>query len=213
MAQFSSVGLDSGRAYQLMTGVIVPRPIALVSTRSAQGQANLAPFSFFNGISHTPPTLAFAIGPGNGDRVKDTARNLDAHPEFIVHVVSEAMAQGAVAASAEVAPDVDEFSLAGFDAVPGTQVDVARVRQAQVAMECRVVEIVVIGPPAQPTRLIIGEILYWHIDDAVMAAPFRICSKSLRAVGRLSAGEFCKTDRTFRLRSPLSEPTIIKHTR
>lgn len=201
MAAFASHELPPATAYRLMTSVIVPRPIALVATRDAGGRANLAPFSFFNGVSHTPPTLAFAIGPGEDGRTKDTARNLDAHPAFIVHVVTESMVEGAVTASADVPPEVDEFRLAGWDAVPGTRVDVPRIGLAPVALECRLLQVVTVGSE-RPTRLVVGEILYWHIDDAVLAAPYRVATEALHAVGRMAAGQFCRTDSRFTLPHP-----------
>src|SRR5947209_2154659 len=112
----------SSQIYKLMSGIIVPRPIALVSTVDANGVANVAPFSFFCGVGSQPPTLLFCPVLRAGDAEphprKDTLRNAEETGEFVVNVVSEAMTEAADITAAEVAPDVDEFELAGLTPLP-----------------------------------------------------------------------------------------------
>src|ERR1700722_15473816 len=107
------------QVYKLMTGIIVPRPVALVSTVDSNGAANLAPFSFFTGVGSNPPTVLFCPvvrtrRAGHDDLRKDTLRNVEETGEFVVNIVSEAIADAANATAAEVPPEVDEFVLSGL---------------------------------------------------------------------------------------------------
>ena len=127
MRTFDPANSQPRQIYKLMTGIIVPRPIALVSTVDAHGIANLAPFSFFTGVGSVPPTVLFcptlrSVGGPEADQRKDTLRNVEDTGEFVVNVVSDAIAAGANAAAAEVAPEVDEFQLAHLTAIPSEMV-------------------------------------------------------------------------------------------
>jgi flavin reductase (DIM6/NTAB) family NADH-FMN oxidoreductase RutF len=122
MMTFDPARHQPRQIYKLMTGIIVPRPIALVSTVDASGNANLAPFSFFAGVGSAPPTVLFcpALRPddtGHGQR-KDTLRKVEGTREFVINVVSEAIASQANLTAAEVSPDVDEFRLSGLTPIP-----------------------------------------------------------------------------------------------
>ena len=127
--------------YKIMTGIIVPRPIALVSTVDSEGVANLAPFSFFCGVGSKPPTVLFcpalrATGGTDPALRKDTLRNVEETGEFVVNVVSDAIAAAANVTAAEVAPEVDEFELAGLTPVPSEIVRPPRVAESPAQMEC-----------------------------------------------------------------------------
>src|SRR5271165_3376446 len=119
MLSIDPAGQPARQVYKLMTGIIVPRPIALVSTVDANGVANLAPFSFFCGVGSVPPTLLFCPALRAGlaaDRAprKDTLHNVEETGEFVVNVVSESIAAAANATAADVPPEVDEFQLSGL---------------------------------------------------------------------------------------------------
>ncbi|MGA3346782.1 MAG: flavin reductase family protein [Terracidiphilus sp.] len=139
---FNPAGLQPQEIYKLMTGIIVPRPVALVSTMSREGVANLAPFSFFSGVGAVPPTVLFcpALRDGAsaeaGER-KDTLRNVEETGEFVINVVSEAIAEAANATSAEVPFGVDEFALSGLTPIPSEAVRPPRVAQSPAQMECK----------------------------------------------------------------------------
>jgi len=132
MTQFASSEREVTELYKLLIGCVVPRPIAFVSTRSAAGLPNLSPFSFFNAVCHNPPTVAFSV-IDRGTRMKDTNRNVGEHPEFIVHIVSEAIAEQMNATCGDYGAHIDEFKEAGLTPVPGTVVEVPRVKEALVA--------------------------------------------------------------------------------
>src|ERR1700694_1550574 len=130
------------QVYQVMSGIIVPRSIALVATVDRDGVANVAPFSFFCGVGAVPPTLLFcpalrAGGGSDGTPRKDTLRNVEETREFVVNVVSEAIAAAANATAAEVPPDVDEFELAGLTPLPSDLVRAPRVAESPAQMECK----------------------------------------------------------------------------
>src|SRR5579871_5090661 len=131
--------------YKLMSGIIVPRPIALVSTVDAEGVPNVAPFSFFSGVGSNPPTLLFCPvlrAPGSEDSSprKDTLRNVEATGEFVVNVVNESLADAANTAAAEVPPHVDEFKLAGLTPLPSVSIRAPRVAESPAHMECKLLQ-------------------------------------------------------------------------
>ncbi|MBI3637634.1 MAG: flavin reductase family protein, partial [Candidatus Rokubacteria bacterium] len=163
---------DPAQIYKLLIGCVVPRPIAWVSSIDAQGVRNLAPFSFFMGITGAPPTIAFASSPrrdGSGAVTrKDTLRNVQAMGEFVVNVVDDDRAEAMNLTSGEYAPEVDEFAVAGLTAAPSVKVKAPRLAEAPINMECRVVQIVPVGNG--PSHLVIGEIVHFHLRDDVYDA-------------------------------------------
>ena len=201
MAEFASSETETTVIYKLMIGGIVPRPIAWVSTVGADGVSNLAPFSFFNGVSHNPPTVAFSVIDRDGE-LKDTSRNIEAHAEFIVHIVNESLSERMNITCGDYGAHIDEFAEAGLTPVPGTVVGVPRIVEAQVAMECRVSHLSRIGNPPT-TSHILGEVLYWHIADEVLTEKGRVDANALRAVGRMGGVEYTKTQDRFAIERPV----------
>ena len=171
--------LDRRAAYKLMISVIVPRPIAFVSTVSASGKGNLAPFSFFNGISSHPPFLMIAVGRRNGER-KDTWRNIEETGEFVVNVVVPEIVDPMVLSSQELPPEVDEIHLTGLTPLPSRRVRPCRIAESPVNMECRLERLVEIGG----TALIVGEVLLYHVRDDLVEKG-RVDPRRLRPVARL----------------------------
>lgn len=202
MADFASAERETTEIYKLIIGCIVPRPIAFVATRSAAGQANLAPFSFFNGVCSNPPTLAFTV-IDRGKRLKDTSRNIGEHPEFVVHIVSENMAERMNVTCGEYGAHIDEFKEAGLTPVAGTVVDVPRVKEALVAMECRMTHHIRLGAKPPYASHILGEILYWHVDDAILLERGRIDADALKAIGRMGGVEYTRTGDRFAMERPV----------
>lgn len=189
-------------AHKLIIGSVVPRPIAWVSTLSADGIGNLAPFSFFMAASSLPPTLVVSVGSRDG-RPKDTLKNVQDVPEMVVHITNEELAQKMNATSAEVGPEVDELALAGLTAVPSTHVRPVRVAEAPVQMECRVVQLVPLGGPGANDTLIIGEILAFHIKDELYDPETRrIRQKELHAIARLAGDGYARSDDQFDMARP-----------
>lgn len=188
---------------RLTVNSIVPRPIAFVSTKSPDGVPNLAPFSFFAPCSYYPPTLAFSSGPRNGGP-KDTAKYIEQRGEFVVHIVSEEIAQQMNACSAECEPGVNEFELSGLTAIPSTIVDVPRVMEAKIAMECKLHSITLIGEPSFQTHHIIGSIVCWHVDDRCVMPHerLRIDIDKLSPIGRVGGVEYTRTTDRFTMPGP-----------
>jgi flavin reductase (DIM6/NTAB) family NADH-FMN oxidoreductase RutF len=193
--------------YKLLIGCIVPRPIAWVSTVSADGALNLAPFSFFMGVCNDPPTLAFSVGPRGGEAStgvagkKDTARNIEATGDFVVNVVDDALAKQMNLTSGEYLPEVDEFALAGLTATPSVKVRAPRVLEAPISMECRVAQILRVG--RGPHSLVLGEILHFHIrDDVYDRGTGRIDMQRLKPVGRLAGQMYTHVHDLFEMQRP-----------
>lgn len=159
--------LSSRDRYKWMIASIVPRPIAFVSTVSADGAPNLAPFSFYTGVSSTPPVLAISVGPRRSAVPKDTIRNVEAVPEMTVSLVTEDLARPMVLASGDWPAGKNEFEVAGLTPVPSDLVRPPRVGESPLAMECRVIQRVPVG--ADPTWVVLGEIVRIHVRDEMLA--------------------------------------------
>ena len=205
MAEFNSEEKTYNEIYKLFTGCIVPRPIAFVSTRSREGIGNLSPFSFFNGVACNPPTVGFSV-IDRGEDMKDTSRNISEHPEFIVHIVSEALLEKMNQTCGDFGAHVDEFKEAGLTPVPGAVVDVPRVAEAMVAMECRLSHHMRIGASVPVTSYIMGEVVHWHVDDKLLNERLHVDPEVLRAVGRLGGTGYTRTQDRLDLERPVIGP-------
>jgi flavin reductase (DIM6/NTAB) family NADH-FMN oxidoreductase RutF len=185
--------------YKLLIGTVVPRPIAFVSTISADGARNLAPFSFFNVICAEPPTVCFSTG----FRVpsKDTLANVKATGEFVVNIVSEEIAEQMNLCSGEYPAGIDEFQVSGLTPVSSDMVKPPYVLESHVNMECRLVETVEISTRPLGGTLIIGEVLRFHLDGEI-AADFRVNPDKLRAIGRMGGNEYIRTRDRFQMVRP-----------
>lgn len=202
--------LDRGTLNSLINGLVYPRPIAWVSTLSASGQANLAPFSFFNAFSFFPPTVA--IGPGSRNGVnKDSLRNIRETGEFVVSVVTEDLAKLANATSAEFGPEVNEWEALGIVGADCEAVRPQRVAASPAAFECRMLQIVDLGSPESPTNsLVIGRVIRIYVEDAALDGT-RPLSDVLKLVGRMGGSEWCRTIDKFLLPRPAStDPVEVK---
>lgn len=169
----------SADVYRFMIGVVVPRPIAFVSTISKDGRHNVSPFSFFNAIASRPPLLGISINARGGEP-KDTLRNIRDTGDFVINVVDEALNARVVEASGDWPADVDEFELAGLTAAPSDRVKSPRVGEAPVSLECVLERIVDFGT----TSLVVGEMVWAHVRDDVLTDG-RVDPLKLRPVGRL----------------------------
>ena len=192
--------------YKLLIGGIVPRPIALVSTVSAAGVTNLAPFSFFTGVGSDPPALAFCPANGPGGSEKDSLRNAKpvaegGQGEFVVCVVPAALVQRAALAAEPLPPDESEYDLTGLTPVPSAVVAPPRVAESPIAYECRTLQVIRTNPgvPAGG-NLVLGEIVRVHVDDRLIDERWHIDPAGLDAVGRMGGFTYCHTRERFDLR-------------
>ncbi len=148
--------------YHLLTSIVAPRPIAWVSTISADGVPNLAPFSFFNAVAGFPPTIMFSVSYRRREpREKDTLRNVRQVGEFVCHIVDEALAEAMACTAMDWPADVDEMAMAGLTAVSSTTVRPPRVAEAPVAMECQVTQIIPIE--GATNVMVLGQVLRFHL--------------------------------------------------
>lgn len=193
---------DPNDIYKLMVGAIVPRPIAFVSTLSAEGIRNLAPFSFFTAASANPPVVCFCpMVRGSDGQHKDTLRNIEATREFVVNVVSEEFAAPMNRCSAEFSPDVDEFEVSGLTPVPSELVAPPRVGESHIQMECRLIQVVHVSSKPLGGSIVIGEVVCFHVDDALVDN-FRIDPDKLRAIGRMGGPTYARTTDRFNMPRP-----------
>jgi flavin reductase (DIM6/NTAB) family NADH-FMN oxidoreductase RutF len=188
--------------YKLMVGAIVPRPIAFVSTISPDGLRNLAPFSFFTGISANPPVICFSpMVRGSDGQRKDTLHNIEATGEFVVNVVSEEFAAQMNRCSAEFPPEVDEFEISGLTPVPSERVKPPRVLESRIQMECRLLQVVHVSPKPLGGSIVLGEVLRFHVEEALFDN-FRIDPDRLHAIGRMGGPTYARTTDRFELPRP-----------
>jgi flavin reductase (DIM6/NTAB) family NADH-FMN oxidoreductase RutF len=189
------------QVYKLMTGIIVPRPVALVSTIDRKGVPNLAPFSFFTGVGSNPPTVLFcpvvrtpsaAASEGEPDLRKDTLRNVEETGEFVVNVVSDAIAAAANASAAEVPPEVDEFVLSGLTPQPSQLVRPSRVAESPAQMECKLLQVIYTGRAPGAGVIVLGEIVRFHLRSSLVE-DFRVDPAGLDAVGRMAGNTWART--------------------
>ncbi|HVP14884.1 MAG TPA: flavin reductase family protein [Terriglobales bacterium] len=196
---FDPRSLPPGRFYSFMTSVIVPRPIAFVTTVDPAGRVNAAPFSFFCGIGSAPPLLGLSLNLRSGEP-KDTLRNLRAIPEFVVNVVTEGMAEPVVKASGDWPREVEELALVGLTPVPADRVRPPRVAESPVHLECRLEREVPLGE----TVFVIGEILLGHVHDGVLSEG-RVDVTRLKPLARLGGDQYARLGDVLRFARPRLE--------
>ena len=195
------------RLHQLLLGAIGPRPIAFASTLDAQGNANLAPFSFFNVFSANPPILVFSPArSGRTGQSKDTYNNAKAISEVVINVVNYNMVHQMSLASSPYAPDVDEFVKAGFTALASHKVAPFRVAEAPVQFECKVQQIIELGQEGGAGNLIICEVLQMHIHESLLNEHGLIDQHKIDLVARMGADWYCRANPAsmFEIKKPIS---------
>lgn len=188
--------------YKLMIGMIVPRPIAFVSSLDAAGTRNLAPFSYFTACSSNPPMVCFSTTVRSGPRpYKDTLENVQATGEFVVNIVSEEFAEKMNLTSAEVPPDVDEFVMSGLTPIASDLVKPPRVAESKVQMECRLHQIITVSDKPGGGFLILGEVLRFHVLESLLDG-FKIDPDKLNAIGRMGGPTYARTRDRFEMQRP-----------
>lgn len=192
--------------YKLLIGAIVPRPIGWISTIDQAGTTNLAPFSFFNAVCASPPTVLFCpMVRGTDFGRKDTLNNVRATGEFVVNIVSEDLIAAVVQTSAELPADVDEFEFAGLRKAPSSIVSPPRVAECPIHFECRVSQIITISEAPGGGSLVLGEVVFIHVAPQVQLGNDKIDPNKLNAVGRMGGPTYCRTKDLFDLQRPPSQ--------
>lgn len=182
--------LDPRDAYRLNISLLVPRPIAWVASIGPDGVFNCAPFSFFMGVSSSPPVIAFAVGDRRTGP-KDTARHIEAHPEFTVNICSEALGPKMVQSSADYPTGVSEFSEVGLTPVPSEVVKPPRIGGAPVQMECKLHHLFKVEDTS--TTMILGRVVRYHIKNSVLDDKGELVDiRRLKPLGRLGGIQYCR---------------------
>lgn len=194
--------LSQREMYKLMVSSIVPRPIALVSTCNSEGTGNLAPFSFYNGVSSNPPCLMFSCAVGGSGAKKDTLRNIEEVKEFVVSTTNEWIIEPVVKAAAEYPYGVNEMEEVGLTPAPCQRIRPPRVAEAAVSFECSLHTLVPIGDGGPGSAVIVvGEIIYVHIHEECYQDE-AINYEKLAPVSRSGGLSYCKGGDSFELRIP-----------
>lgn len=188
------------RAYQLLVSLVVPRPIALVTTLSADGKVNAAPFSFFNVLGAQPPIVAFAPGDRDNGMPKDTALNIRATHEFVVNLVDESIAEAMNQCAASLPYGENELVRAGLTAAPSSAVKPPRIAEAPANLECVEWGTLQIGN----NRVVIGVVKRLHLREELFnAEKKRINSEKLFLIGRMASPHwYCRTRDRFEMIRP-----------
>ena len=183
--------IPPAEAYALLTGCVIPRPIAFVSSLSRAGVANLAPFSFFNAGGAHPPSVVFMPVTSGTNRDKDTLHNVRDTGEYVIHMVPWALREKMSQASADYPPEVDEFVEAGFTKAPSVKVKPWRAAECPIALECKLYKIVEHGEGPYHANYVIGEVVYLHVAEAVMTNG-RVDAAKLDVVARLGGPNYTR---------------------
>jgi flavin reductase (DIM6/NTAB) family NADH-FMN oxidoreductase RutF len=199
---------DHGLRYNPVKACIVPRPIGWISTVSAAGVVNLAPFSFFNIVSNDPAYVLFSAGTHERDKgKKDTVANVEATGEFVHNMATWAQRDAMNRTSLIVERGVDELAAAGLTPLPSRLVRPPRVAGSPVHFECRLHDILKLPgrTPAEDYSLVIGRVVAVHIDDAALTGDGRLDVLKVRPIARLGYRDYSSIDAIFEMEKPLRE--------
>lgn len=194
--------LEGAQRYKLLTACVVPRPIAWVTSVNGDGIVNAAPFSFFNVMGHTPPTVVLGLLKDPDKGAKDTECNILENKEFVINLVGEAAASRMNETAVNAPRDVSEMEIAGLTSMESAFVSPPRIAEASASFECELFTAVVPGPDQ---TIIIGKILALHIDDRFVldAQRCHIDTPALELIGRMHGrGMYAKSDHLFKLDRP-----------
>ena len=193
--------LNRQDAHALLVGAILPRPIAFVSTVGKDGIHNIAPFSFFTGMSTKPAVVGFAVGCRRDGTKKDTLVNIEYTKDYVINLVNEELAEAMNQAAGEYPSHVDEFKVAGLTPVKSDLVKSPRVAESPVNLECRLMQILEFGQSPNVNSFIIGEVVGVHVQEETWVDGVIKASK-VQAIGRLGEDLYCRTKDIFEMKRP-----------
>lgn len=178
--------------YKLLTNLVVPRPIAWVTSLSKNGVVNLAPFSFFNAVGSNPLYIIISIGLTDAGEAKDTARNITDIGEFVVNLITEELFDAMNISAADFPAEQSELAAAHLNVAPSVQIKVPRVAEAQASLECKLFSVQHLGS----NTLFIGEVVMFHVADHLIDSDMHI--NNFAPIGRLgSPSVYCRTTDRF----------------
>lgn len=193
---------------KLLHSTIVPRPIAWITSLDAEGRRNMAPFSFFNVFSTDPAILGFSVTASVFGGPKDTAANVRARRDFVVHLVSHSNRAAMNLTGTELPANIDEITLAGLTAVPSERISAPRIAECDVAMECVLHSEV---PLSDERSLFLGRVVTMHLADAMVEDAERhyVDAQSLDLIGRMHGrGWYARTTDLYKMDRPITEEVL-----
>lgn len=195
--QFDPNELEHSAVYKLLTGAIIPRPIGWISSISEKGISNLAPFSYFNAVGDDPPHVMFAVGSSNHQQ-KDTLNNVLATKQFVVNMVTEALAEQMNTTAQSVPAEVDEFELAGLTPLKSVKIKPNRVAESPITFECELVHHYFLEDHKQGGAcIVIGRIVLMHFDETVLLENYKINLDTYKPIARLAGSHYSKLGELF----------------
>ena len=194
---FDFAPISPQERYKILIGLVVPRPIAWVSTFNENGVANCAPFSFFNVISEDPPLVIVSFNLRTDGQLKHTLKNIRRTGEFVVNLSDEPTANAMHRTGTEIPETESEFTTYGLTPAPSVRVKHPRIAEAAASFECRLERRIAFGPERE---MVVGEILHVHARDGVIDPKTkRISEAAYKPIGRLFASKYCTTRQRFDL--------------
>ncbi|PJE32271.1 Flavin reductase like domain protein [Pseudooceanicola marinus] len=178
--------LSAQQSYRLLSGIVVPRPIAWVSSLNASGNVNLAPYSTFTFVAPKPPMVGFSAGR-KGSVYKDTVHNIMSRETYVVHIADRSLMEPLHESAEEVGPEVSEAEMLGLGTCASDCIEVPRLAAAPIAMECRLRQVLEFGDTR--SRFIVGEVLRFHIRDGLVTDG-KIDSAELDPICRLAGPNY-----------------------
>ena len=200
--QIDPSDLAAERIYRLMTGIVVPRPIAWVTSLSSRGVLNLAPFSAFTFVSQKPPMLAISVGR-KGKTYKDTAHNILDTEEYVIHIADTPLMNAVHESSVEHPPEISEVEQLGLETIASERIKVPRLAAPPVAMECRFRQCLEFGEAR--SRLIVGEVVMFHIRDGLINNG-KIETAMLDPIARIAGPRYARLGEIVTLRTVFQTP-------
>ena len=203
---------DHGMRYSPLKACVVPRPIGWITTMSAAGVVNLAPFSFFNVLSYDPPFVMFSAGSHEEDGgKKDSVLNVEATGEFVYNMATWAQRDQMNRTALIVEHNVDEMAATGLDSLPSRLVRPPRVKGSPVHFECRLHQILVLPghKPSSEHHVVIGRVAAVHIDDAALTDDGRIDVLKIRPIARLGYKDYTSVESIFQMEKRTPEDQLV----
>jgi len=197
--QLTLSDLSPAKRYHVLSSLVVPRPIAWITTLNEDGQVNAAPFSYFQLMGENPPLVVLGIGKRADGSAKDSFRNIRRTREFVINIVTEESAELMNLCATDFPPGVSEISTLGLKTEPSSVVRPPRISMAPAQLEARELQTLLIGN----NQVVMGELLVAHVDDAFIdAETLRVRTERMHIIGRLQGGDaggYSRTRDTFHL--------------
>ena len=207
---FTPEELTPSQRHHYLLGSVNPRPICFASTLDKDGRPNLAPYSFFNIFSSTPPVFIFSVNTRRDGSLKDTLMNVQEVPEVVINLVNYPMARQMAICGVEYDTGVNEFEKGGFTPVPSEKVRPFRVKESPVQFECKVIDIRSMSDKAGAANLIMAQAVLIHMDKEIFADENTIDPQKIDMVGRMGNFNYCRAsgESVFAIRQPPAEIAI-----